>query len=49
MTEKKTRCFNCKSSDCARPVFCDDCWRMLIIANVSGGVLGKFFDSLGLF
>lgn len=38
MTEKKRKCFNCKSGEAmTRPLFCDDCWRMAIIMSAVGG------------
>lgn len=35
-------CFNCKSTDITRPVFCD-CWRMAIIMNAAGGIFWEMF------
>lgn len=43
MTEIPPRkCFNCKSEEAMnRPLFCDDCWRMAILAVLAGGSGGE--------
>ena len=40
---REKHCFNCKSTDITRPVFCDDCWRMAVIMNAAGGIFWEMF------
>lgn len=38
---KRKVCFNCKAGDMHRPLFCDDCWRLIIFVLLITEVGGE--------